>query len=78
MPNYSPEFIDFGFKEYNVKEISLSAAKQDGMHMGKLLMKNEILKIIKDKNPNPSKAIQSLIKEISEIPVEPYEPDLVR
>jgi hypothetical protein len=78
MPKYSPEVIDFGFTEYNLKEITLSAAKQDGMYMGKLLMKNEIKSIINKKHPKPTKAIQELLLEIEQIKIDHYANDSVR
>lgn len=78
MPNYSPEFIDFGFREYNLKEITLSAAKQDGMYMGKLLMKNEVKSIINKLHPKPTKAIQQLLLEIEQIKIDHYANDSSR
>jgi hypothetical protein len=78
MPKYSPEVIDFGFREYNLKEVTLSAAKQDGMYMGKLLMKNEIKSIINRKHPKPTKAIQELLLAIEQIKIDHYANDSSR
>jgi hypothetical protein len=78
MPKYSPEFIDFGFTEYNLKEINLNTAMQDGIYAGKMLMRDEIKKLVNTIHPKPTKATEKLLAEIDKIRIEPYANDSSR
>jgi hypothetical protein len=55
-------------------------AKSDGIYMGRMLMKNEILALIKAAYPTPTKAIARIIEVVEdiEIYVDPQYNDSVR
>jgi hypothetical protein len=38
--------IDFGNDDYNPNQYSYTTAKQDGIYMGRLLMRDEVLRLI--------------------------------
>lgn len=78
MPKYSPEVIDFGFREYNLKEITFQTTKQDGIYAGKLLMKDEVKRLINRLNPKPTKGIEKLLQEIDKIQIATYANDSSR
>jgi hypothetical protein len=54
--------IDFGNDEYNPNQYSFTAAKQDGIYMGRLLMRDEVLRLITATNPVPTKAVAKIIE----------------
>lgn len=63
-------------EEYNPNQFTFQQAKGDGMYAGRLLMKNEVLRILKTQNP--TKALVKAIELVEEIEVDPYAPDSVR
>jgi hypothetical protein len=75
---YSPENIDFGNDDYNPKQYSFSASKADGMYMGRMLMRDEVIRLISATNPTPTKAVAKIIELVKQIPIEPPYADSVR
>lgn len=59
-------------------EYTFSSAKQDGIYMGRLLMKDEVLRLINAAYPVPTKAIDRVITLVKEIEIEAYANDSVR
>ena len=80
MPNYNPERIEFAVKDFHPNQYNFSVAKSDGIYMGRMLMKNEILALIKAAYPTPTKAIARIIEVVEdiEIYVDPQYNDSVR
>ena len=70
MPNYNPEPIEFAVMDYNLTQYNFGVAKADGIYMGRMLMKNEVISIIKAAYPNPTKAIKIVMDLIEEVPVD--------
>lgn len=70
MPNYNPEPIEFAVMDYNPNQYNFGVAKADGIYMGRMLMKNEVMSIIKAAYPNPTKAIKIVMDLIEEVPVD--------
>jgi hypothetical protein len=70
MPNYNPEPIEFAVMDYNPNQYNFGVAKADGIYMGRMLMKNEVISIIKAAYPNPTKAIKIVMDLIEEVPVD--------
>ena len=80
MPNYNPEPLEFAVKDFHPNQYNFGVAKSDGIYMGRMLMKNEVLSLIKAAYPTPTKAISRVIEIISEveIDVDPRYSDSVR
>jgi hypothetical protein len=71
MPNYNPDPLEFAVLDYNPNQYNFGVAKADGIYMGRMLMKDEVLRLIKAIYPTPTKAITRVIELIEEVPVEP-------
>jgi len=71
MPVDSPLEIDLDTSDFNPHQYSFTIAKADGIHMGRMLMKDEILRLIKAVNPSPTKAIARVIELVEGVRVEP-------
>jgi hypothetical protein len=80
MPNYNPEPLEFAVKDFHPHQYNFSVAKSDGIYMGRMLMKNEVLSLIKAAYPVPTKAIARVIEIVDgiEIYVDPQYSDSVR
>jgi hypothetical protein len=80
MPNYNPEPLEFAVKDFHPHQYNFSVAKSDGIYMGRMLMKNEVLSLIKAAYPVPTKAIAKVIEVVEniEIYVDPQYNDSVR
>ena len=80
MPNYNPEALEFAVKDFHPHQYNFGVAKSDGIYMGRMLMKNEILALIKAAYPVPTKAIARIIEVVEdiEIYVDPQYNDSVR
>jgi hypothetical protein len=80
MPNYNPEPLEFAVKDFHPHQYNFSVAKSDGIYMGRMLMKNEVLSLIKAAYPVPTKAIAKVIDIVDsiEIYVDPQYSDSVR
>jgi hypothetical protein len=68
--------IDFGTDEYNPNQYTFQQTKQDGIYAGRLLMKNEVLRILS--TMSQTKAMQRAVALIERIEVDPYANDSVR
>ena len=69
MPNYNPEVIEFAVKDFQPHQYNFGVAKSDGIYMGRILMKNEILALIKAAYPVPTKAIARIIEVVEDIEI---------
>ncbi len=80
MPNYNPEVIEFAVKDFQPHQYNFGVAKSDGIYMGRMLMKNEVLSLIKAAYPVPTKAIARVLEVVEniEIYVDPQYNDSVR
>jgi hypothetical protein len=80
LPNYNPEPLEFAVKDFHPHQYNFSVAKSDGIYMGRMLMKNEVLSLIKAAYPVPTKAIARVIEIVDgiEIYVDPQYSDSVR
>jgi len=65
MANYNPEPIEFAVMDYNPNQYNFGVAKSDGIYMGRKLMKDEVLRLIKAAYPQPTKAITIIIGSAS-------------
>jgi hypothetical protein len=70
--------IDFGNDEYNPNQYSFTAAKQDGIYMGRLLMRDEVLRLITATNPVPTKAVAKIIELVEGLNPDVYANDSIR
>jgi hypothetical protein len=80
LPNYNPEVIEFAVKDFQPHQYNFGVAKSDGIYMGRMLMKNEVLSLIKAAYPVPTKAIARVLEVVEniEIYVDPQYNDSVR
>jgi hypothetical protein len=80
MPNYNPEPLEFAVKDFHPHQYNFGVAKSVGMYMCRMLMKNEVLSLIKAAYPVPTKAIARIIEVVDniEIYVDPQYSDSVR
>jgi hypothetical protein len=70
--------IDFGNDDYNPHQYSFSAAKQDGIFMGRLLMRDEIVRLIRATNPVPTKAVAKILEIVGELNPDVYASESTR
>lgn len=56
----------------------ISSSTQDGIYAGRLLMKDEVIRLIKASNPRPTKAIQKTLELIEGIEIDVPAPNEVR
>ena len=70
--------IDFGNDDYNPHQYSYQTAKKDGIYMGRLLMKDEIVRLINATNPVPTKAVAKILELVEGITLDVYANDSVR
>ena len=80
MPNYNPEVIEFAVKDFQPHQYNFGVAKSDGIYMGRMLMKNEVLSLIKAAYTVPTKAIARVLEVVEniEVYVDPQYNDSVR
>lgn len=71
MGNYNPEPIEFAVMDYNPNQYNYGAAKADGIYMGRMLMKDEVIRLINAAYPKPTKATTIIMDLIKEVPIEP-------
>jgi hypothetical protein len=69
MPNYNPEPLEFAVKDFHPHQYNFGVAKSDGIYMGRMLMKNEVLSLIKAAYPVPTKAIARVIEIVDNIEI---------
>jgi hypothetical protein len=70
--------IEFGSDDYNPHQYSFNAAKQDGILMGRLLMRDEIVRLIKATNPVPTKAVAKILEIVGELNPDVYASESAR
>jgi hypothetical protein len=70
--------IDFGNDDYNPNQFTYKTAKQDGIYMGRLLMRDEILRLITATNPVPTKAVAKILELVKEMNPDVYANDSTR
>ena len=64
--------IEFGGDDYNPNQYSFQIAKQDGIYVGRLLMKDEVLRLINATNPVPTKAVVKILDLVREMNLDVY------
>jgi hypothetical protein len=64
--------IEFGSDDYNPNQYSFQIAKQDGIYVGRLLMKDEVLRLINATNPVPTKAVAKILDLVREMNLDVY------
>ena len=69
MSNYNPQEIEFAVTDFQPHQYNFGVAKSDGIYMGRMLMKNEILSLINAAYPVPTKAIAKVIEIVNEIEI---------
>ena len=69
MPNYNPQEIEFAVTDLQPHQYNFGVAKSDGIYMGRMLMKNEVLSLIKAAYPVPTKAIARVIEIVDNIEI---------
>ena len=69
MPNYNPEPLEFAVKDFHPHQYNFGVAKSYGIYMGRMLMKNEVLSLIKAAYPVPTKAIARVIEVVENIEI---------
>ena len=70
--------IDFGNDDYNSKQFSYQTAQQDGILMGRLLMRDEVLRLIKATNPVPTKAVAKILDLVEGLNADVYASEIAR
>jgi hypothetical protein len=70
MPVDSPMQIDFEMSDYNPHQYNHGVAQADGIVIGRRLMKEEVLRLIKAAYPTPTKATTIITDLIEGIQVE--------
>jgi hypothetical protein len=69
LSNYNPQEIEFAVTDFQPHQYNFGVAKSDGIYMGRMLMKNEILSLINAAYPVPTKAIAKVIEIVNEIEI---------
>jgi hypothetical protein len=70
--------IDFGNDDYNPNQFSYQTAQQDGILMGRLLMRDEVLRLIKATNPVPTKAVAKILDLVEGLNADVYASEVSR
>ena len=64
--------IEFGNDDFNPNQFSYQTAQQDGLLMGRLLMRDEVLRLIKATNPVPTKAVAKILDLVEGLNADVY------
>jgi hypothetical protein len=64
--------IEFGNDDFNPNQFSYQTAQQDGILMGRLLMRDEVLRLIKATNPVPTKAVAKILDLVEGLNADVY------
>ena len=64
--------IEFGNDDYNPNQFSYQTAQQDGILMGRLLMRDEVLRLIRATNPVPTKAVAKILDLVEGLNADVY------
>jgi hypothetical protein len=78
MTNKTNPAIDFGNDDYNSNQFSYQTAQQDGILMGRLLMRDEVLRLIKATNPVPTKAVVKILDLVEGLNADVYASETAR
>jgi len=70
--------IEFGNDDYNPHQFSYQTAQQDGILMGRLLMRDEVLRLIKATNPVPTKAVAKILDLVEGLNADVYASEIAR
>jgi hypothetical protein len=70
--------IEFGNDDFNPKQFSYQTAQQDGILMGRLLMRDEVLRLIKATNPVPTKAVAKILDLVEGLNADVYASEIAR
>jgi hypothetical protein len=70
--------IDFGNDDYNPNQFSYQTAQQDGILMGRLLMRDEVIRLIKATNPIPTKAVAKILDLVEGLNADVYASEIAR
>lgn len=70
--------IDFGNDDFNSNQFSYQTAQQDGILMGRLLMRDEVLRLIKATNPVPTKAVAKILDLVEGLNADVYASEITR
>ena len=70
--------IEFGNDDFNPKQFSYQTAQQDGILMGRLLMRDEVLRLIKATNPVPTKAVAKILDLVEGLNADVYANEISR
>jgi hypothetical protein len=70
--------IDFGNDDYNSKQFSYQVAQSEGIYMGRLLMRDEIVRLIKATNTAPTKAVAKIIELVEGLDPDVFANDTAR
>jgi hypothetical protein len=70
--------IEFGNDDFNPKQFSYQTAQQDGILMGRLLMRDEVLRLIKATNPIPTKAVAKILDLVEGLNADVYANEISR
>ena len=70
--------IEFGNDDYNSKQFSYQIAQQDGILMGRTLMRDEVLRLIKATNPVPTKAVAKILDLVQGLNADVYASETAR
>ena len=70
--------IEFGNDDYNPNQFSYQTAQQDGILMGRTLMRDEVLRLIKATNPVPTKAVAKILDLVEGLNADVYASETAR
>jgi hypothetical protein len=70
--------IDFGNDDFNPNQFTYQMAQQDGILMGRLLMRDEIIRLIKATNPVPTKAVAKILELVEGLSADVYASEVSR
>jgi hypothetical protein len=70
--------IDFGNDDFNPNQFTYQMAQQDGILMGRLLMRDEIIRLIKATNPVPTKAVAKILELVEGLTADVYASEVSR
>lgn len=70
--------IDFGNDDYNPNQYNLQSIREDGIFMGRLLMRDEIIRLIKATNPVPTKAVAKILELVEGLNPDVYANEISR
>jgi hypothetical protein len=70
--------IEFGNDDFNPKQFSYQTAQQDGILMGRLLMRDEMIRLIRATNPVPTKAVAKILELVEGLNADVYANEISR